>query len=123
MTLGPTDNYVFTALGVTPSPVLQEIGAVPAAGNKAQVSWRLTSPQTSTRISIFANAGPITTTQTITETGGISRTVVIPLYTGPALASGLTGADTTWVDGSKHTQAVDLSQLPSGTLPHLGRGG
>ena len=113
--LGPTDDYVFTAFGVTPSPVLQEIGLTPTAGTKAQVNWRLTSPQTGTRISIYANPGPITTTQTITETGGTSRTVVIPLYTGPALARELTGTDTTWVDGSKHTYTVDLNQLSSGT--------
>ena len=111
----PTDDYVFTALGVTPTPLLKDIGVAPTAGNKAQVRWRLTSPQTGTRISIYANPGPITTTQTITETGGTSTTVVVPFYTGPALARGLTGTDTTWVDGSKHTYTVDLSQLPSGT--------
>jgi hypothetical protein len=113
-TIGPTDNYVFSALGVTPSPVLQDLGVAPAAGNKAQVSWRLTSPQAATRVSIFANPGPITTTQIITETGGASRTVVVPLYTGPALVRELTGTDSTWVDGSKHTYTVDLSQLPGG---------
>ena len=112
--LSSTDDYVFTALGVAPAPVLADIGVAPMVENTAQVSWRLTSPQAGTRISIYANSGPITTTQTITKTGGITSTVVVPLYTGPALARDLTSTATSWVDGSKHTYTVDLNQLPSG---------
>ncbi len=112
--IGPTDDYVFTALGVTPAPVLADLSVIPGAGNTAEVGWRLTSPQVDTRISIYANSGPITTTQVITDSDGTVRTVEIPLYTGPALARELTGVDTTWVDGSPHTHPVDLSRLPSG---------
>jgi hypothetical protein len=62
-------------------------------------------------IDIYVTPGPISYTVLITQTGGITTTQDLPLFTGSALATGLASL----VDGTPQTYALDLSQLESGT--------
>ena len=111
---GPDDKYLLTVLGRVPAPALAGLAVAKTGPWSADVSWRLTSPVLATHVSIYANAGPITSTQVITHTGGTTETVTSELFTGQPLVTGLVGAGSDWVDGSLHVQGVDLSPLPSG---------
>ncbi len=112
---GLEDQYLLTVLGRVPVPALTGLTVAQTGPLSADVSWRLTSPVLATQVSIYANAGPITATQVITHTDATTETVTSDLFTGQPLVTGLTGSGTDWVDGSLHTQAVDLSGLPSGS--------
>ena len=112
----PDTIYVFKALGTVPAPKLNDVSVTLRDAITVEVTWRLTSPQADTRISIFANPGPITTTAVVTNSDGVPETVEIPYYAGRRLADRLGGVDDTWVNGSLQTHTVNLlSNLPSGT--------
>ncbi len=110
----PTADYVFSATGAAPAPKLAGVEATFTDNQAATADWRLTSAQLDTKISIFANSGPITTTLVVTNSNGMTSTMDLPLFTGQALTTNLSGTDSTWVDGSVHSQSVDMSKLPSG---------
>ncbi|MCX6032114.1 MAG: DUF4397 domain-containing protein [Chloroflexi bacterium] len=112
--IGPDDQYLLTVLGSVPAPQLTGVVAAQTAAAQADVSWRLNASQVNSLVNIYANGGPITTTQVITHTDGVTETVTADFFTGAALAVGLHGTDTTWIDGSLHTQAVSLDALPNG---------
>ena len=104
------DHYLVSILGSDPPPSLSEVSATGSDGQSAQVSWRLRSEDPGTTVDVYASLGPITATRVITESDGLAHTVVLPVYTGVEVASGLTGAQ----DGTPTGQLADLSQLESG---------
>ncbi len=112
---GADDQYVLSVTGNIPAPVLSDVTATPAAGNTAQVSWRLVSTQISATVSIFANPGPIETTLAAAGADGPDATLATPLYAGFPLTQGLTGSDPAWINGTPQSRSVSLNDLPSGT--------
>ncbi|MBN1890318.1 MAG: DUF4397 domain-containing protein [Thermoflexales bacterium] len=112
----PDGTYVFKALGMVPAPQLSDVSVSLRDATEAEVAWRLTSPQADTKISIFANPGPITTTSIVTGSDGLTATIEIPYFAGQRLAHGLSGSDASWVNGSPQSYTLDLlGSLPSGT--------
>jgi hypothetical protein len=111
----PIDQYLLTMLGSNPAPALTNTAAGISGTNAITASWRLTSDELTTKISIYANSGPITMTAVITDSFNITRTVVNDVYEGLALAQNLTSTQSSWIDGSLQTMTFNSNLLPSGT--------
>ncbi|MFQ5341349.1 MAG: DUF4397 domain-containing protein [Anaerolineae bacterium] len=109
--IGPDDEYLLSALGSDPPPVLSEVRVDTPDPETASVHWRLRSDDPDTLVDIYATRGPITYTAVITRTDGTTTTQEFPLYTGSLLAESVTSP----VDGSRHAHTLDLSELESGT--------
>lgn len=107
------DQYVLTATGALADATLSGVTATPLPSNMARIGWQLVSTQVTTTVSIFANPGPITTTQVLTTSEGITATVTVPLYVGHNVADKLSGPPPGWNNGSPQAQMVDLNSLPS----------
>lgn len=106
----PGTNYLYQTLGANPAPTLTDLAAVNTGPTTARADWALTSDEITTTLDIFATVGPLSTTHTITATGGFTRTVVVPLYTGFPVAQAIM----TPLDGAPAHTALDLSALASG---------
>jgi len=102
----PADGYGFALLGLTPPPVLADVHARQTGANAAQVTWRLDAAQPVT-VSVYANAGTIT--QTLTLTGSVPVSAVVESFSGARLLT----LDNALADGSPFTATVDLALLPS----------
>lgn len=112
---GPTDQYVLSVLGSNPPPTVTAISAVKTGAETAEISWQLVSDEANTSVDIYVTQGPITHTQVITQPNGITNTVVLPLYTGFAVARDLAAPrDPGWINGMPQTYTLDLSRLESG---------
>jgi hypothetical protein len=110
----PTDQYLLTMLGSNPAPILANVTAGISGTNIITAGWQLTSDELATKISIYANPDPITTTAVITNDFNITSTVVNTLYVGLPLAQNLTSTNTSWIDGSLQQRTFDSNLLPSG---------
>jgi hypothetical protein len=108
---GPNDTYVVSAIGSNPAPGVSDVLAVASGQNQAAVGWRITSDEATTKVSVYANSGAITTTHTITNPDGTLRTEVVPSYSGELLKTNIA----TPLDGRVYTTTVSLNQLPSAT--------
>ncbi len=116
--IGQNDQYILGVTGAVADVALLDVSALPTGANTAQVGWRLVSAEITTSVSIFANPGPITTTLTVTNSGGTTTTMTAPIHAGYPLAEKLIGPPPGWTNGSPQSHAVDLDRLPSGTY-HL----
>jgi hypothetical protein len=85
---GPEDAYVFSAIGTSPAPQLTDVAVAHNPGDaQARLNWRLSTHEPDTRLGVYVNSGPLTYTEVITDpNSGISSTVAITNYSGPALA-------------------------------------
>ncbi len=110
----PADTYVVSAIGANPAPGISDMTATAQGDTDAVVSWRLTSDEPTTVVSLYANPGPITTTEVITGSGGVTQTVEVPYYAGTLLETNIA----TPLDGSVFTTTVSLDELSSGVY-HL----
>ncbi len=112
---GADEQYLLSITASIPDTELSNVAVTPGANNSGQLGWKLFSAEANTEVSIFANPGPIETTMVVTQTGGMTETVTVPLYTGFALVEGLTDPSPTWVDGTTtHLRTLDLNDLASG---------
>ncbi|MBX7233328.1 MAG: DUF4397 domain-containing protein [Caldilineales bacterium] len=112
---GVDDQYLLSITASIPDTMLSDVAVAPGADNSGQLSWRLSSAETNTAVSVFANPGPIQTTVVVTGTGGVTETQTVPLYTGFPLAEGLTDPSPTWIDGTTtHQLNLNLNDLASG---------
>ncbi len=107
---GPGDEYQLAVLGNAPPPALSAVSVGATGATAAKAQWRLRAPLPETVVSIYLTTGPITYTAVITQTGGTTSTVTLPLYTGNRVAEALPSA----VDGTLQTVALDLRGQPSG---------
>lgn len=111
---GDTANTPFfvTQMANTPPPVLANL-SITSTGNPDQinVNWRLTAAKPDTRVNIYVNGGPVTTTVTYTNPNGTITTGTTNFFAGNTLVKGLTSA----TNGSAQTYPLNLKQLPSGS--------
>ncbi len=108
--LGEDDQYVLQVNGIDPEPVLRDLTAVSTGPTTAEFGWSLVSNDITTTLNIYATAGPITTTQTVTDSNGVAKQVTMPEFTGAPIAT----AVPTPLDGTPGHITVDLSNLPTG---------
>ena len=108
--LEPDASYQLVVFGAVPEPALSGVVATSTSPTTLDVSYRLTSDRPGSLVSIYANGGAITTTHVITNTEGITETVVTDAFYGVPLATGLEPA----YDGSLQTESFSLAALPSG---------
>lgn len=112
---GADEQYLLSITASIPDTELSNVTVTPGSNNSGQLGWKLFSAEANTEVSIFANPGPIETTMVVTQTGGMTETVTVPLYTGFALVEGLTDPSPTWIDGTTtHLRTLDLNDLASG---------
>ncbi len=105
------DTYVLQVNGIDPAPVLRNITVTPAGNNTAALGWSLVSNDITTTLNIYANSGPITTTQVVTDSQGLTKTITIPFFGGVPIATSVQ----TPLDGTPASLNMDLSHLESGT--------
>ena len=105
------DTYVLQINGIDPAPTLRDLHVTSTSPTSANAEWSLTSNEITTTLNIYATTGPITTTQIITTSEGLTKEVTIPFFTGTPVAR----AVSTPLDGTPGQVTLDLSHLKSGT--------
>jgi len=111
--INPHDKYQLSVIGAKPEPTLTEVQAVSTGPTSGEVTYRMVADRPGTLVSIYANSGPITITQTITDTEGITQTVTVPHFEGVPLV----WAQEVPFDGALQTVPVDFAGLRSGYAP------
>ncbi|MCB9434115.1 MAG: hypothetical protein H6668_19255, partial [Ardenticatenaceae bacterium] len=105
-----TYGYILNAMGNTGGPTVDDLALTQLDDTHAEVAWSVSSAVPTTTLSIYATAGPITATETITVSEGVTDTMVVERYSGaPILANA-----TTTLDGSVQTADIDFSTWESG---------
>jgi hypothetical protein len=114
--VGDTDNafYQLSVQGPDSPPILGSVTVNAANPAATQVSWQLTSDNRPTRVSIFANAGPISATVPLTATDGTVSSEEIPQYEGILLEEYEVN-NLSELGGQLVTKQLNLDTLPSGT--------
>jgi len=107
--MGANDNLA--VVGANPPPALELLSATATGPTSAEVNWALTSDEVTTTLNIWATTGPITDSQVITTTEGLTKEVTSELFTGFPITTNVTSK----VDGSLNSLNLDLSGLESGT--------
>jgi CSLREA domain-containing protein len=110
-TLNETDTYLVTMHSTDPAPVLTGLSARLISETALTTTWKLTSNEISTTMSIYANSDPITTTLVVTTSPGVTGTVVADVFTGIALTQEISSL----INGAAQTRTFNPNQLTSGT--------
>ena len=89
---------------------MSDLAQTLSGNDQANVSWRISSGEPATIVSVYANPGAITVTQVFTNNNGMTQTMELPHYSGELLKTNVL----TPLDGATYTTSVSLNVLPSG---------
>lgn len=110
---GENELYLFEVIGNPDQPTVAAAESVVASNTRADVAtitWQLTAYNPDTRVAIYANSDPITTTFVVTNDDGTTENLVLPNYGGIELADNVPTSE----DNTEQSYEVDLSELESG---------